>query len=255
MTKPVNRTPGIGVSGEERHFVQGPHSRFTEFLFTLKVVMEFIRGFRALHFLGPCVTVFGSARFREGHPYYELSRRMGTRLSSMGFVILTGGGPGLMEAANRGAKEAGGKSIGCNIALPKEQHPNAYLDKWVTFDHFFVRKVLLLKYSYGFVVLPGGFGTLDELFETLTLIQTGKISDFPVVLMGTEYWEPLRLQLDTMKKHGTVSEADFEHLLLTDDPDAAMAFLRKHAIDEYGLSRRRLPRPLGIFGERKWSPR
>lgn len=255
MTKPLKEVPGIGSVGEERHFVQGPHSRISELLFTLKVVVEFIRGFRALHFVGPCITVFGSARFKEGHPYYELSRQMGARISSMGFVILTGGGPGLMEAANRGAKDAGGKSIGCNIALPKEQHPNPYLDKWVTLDHFFVRKVLLLKYSFGFIVLPGGFGTLDELFETLTLIQTGKISDFPVVLMGTAYWEPLRQQLETMKQQGTVSDSDFEHLLLTDDPDAAMAFLRKHAIDEYGLTRRRVPRPIGIFGERKWSLR
>jgi uncharacterized protein (TIGR00730 family) len=242
-----------GTSGEERHFVQGPHSRFSEFLFTLKVVREFIKGFRALHFLGPCVTVFGSARFKEGHPYYELARRMGARLSSMGFVVLTGGGPGIMEAANRGAKDVGGKSVGCNITLPKEQRHNPYLDKWVTIDHFFVRKVLLLKYSYGFVVLPGGFGTLDELFETLTLIQTGKISHFPVVLMGTEYWQPLCMQLERMKQEGTASPADFDHLLITDDPDAALDFIRKHAIDEYGLSRKTPPKPIGIFGERKWS--
>jgi uncharacterized protein (TIGR00730 family) len=255
MTKPAERPSGLGSSGEERHFIQGPHSRISELFFTIKVVAEFIRGFRALHFMGPCITIFGSARFKEGHPYYGLARQMGSRISSMGFVVLTGGGPGLMEAANRGAKDAGGKSIGCNIALPKEQHPNPYLDKWVTLDHFFVRKVLLLKYSYGFVVLPGGFGTLDELFETLTLIQTGKISDFPVILMGTEYWEPLRLQLETMKRQGTVSESDFDHLLVTDDPDAAMAFLHKHAISEFGLTRRRPPRPIGLFGERKWSPR
>jgi len=253
MTIPEDKRPPRGDSVQERHFVQGPHSRFTEFVFTLKVVREFIKGFRSLHFLGPCITVFGSARFREGHAYYDLARKMGSKLSDMGFVVLTGGGPGLMEAANRGAKEVGGKSVGCNITLSKEQHPNSYLDKWVTLDHFFVRKVLLLKYSYGFVVLPGGFGTLDELFETLTLIQTGKISHFPVVLMGTDYWNPLCQQLDRMKKEGTVSESDFNHLLLTDDPASAEAFIRKHAIDEYGLARRTPPKPIGLFGERKWS--
>jgi uncharacterized protein (TIGR00730 family) len=253
MTLPQDNPKGIAASGQERHFVQGPHSRLSELLFTFKVVREFIKGFRALHFLGPCITVFGSARFREGHPYYDLARQMGNKLSTMGFVVLTGGGPGLMEAANRGAKDAGGKSVGCNIRLPKEQHPNAYLDKWVTLDHFFVRKVLLLKYSYGFVVLPGGFGTLDELFETLTLIQTGKISHFPVVLMGTAYWEPLCRQLDKMKTEGTAAASDFDHLLVTDDAEAALQFIRKHAIDEYGLTRRTPPKPIGIFGERKWS--
>ena len=240
-------------TGQERHFIAGPHSRWSEFLFTLKVVKEFIRGFRALHFIGPCVTVFGSARYHEGHEYYGLARKMGGLLSRMGFVVMTGGGPGLMEAANRGAKENDGKSVGCNIVLPKEQDPNPYLDKWVSFDHFFVRKVLLLKYSYAFVVLPGGFGTLDELFETLTLIQTKKISYFPVVLMGTSYWEPLLHQFDRMKSEHTVTLNDFDHLLVTDDPDAALAFIRKHAVEEYGLERKRVPRPLGIFGERKWS--
>lgn len=240
--------------GQERYFVTGPHSRWSEFLFTLKVMREFIRGFRALHFLGPCVTVFGSARFREGHPYYDLSRKMGGLLSKMGFVVMTGGGPGLMEAANRGAKEANGRSVGCNILLPKEQKPNDYLDKWVSLDHFFVRKVLLLKYSYAFVVLPGGFGTLDELFETLTLIQTKKISFFPVVLMGTEYWKPLIAQFEQMKSDKTVADDDFEHLLITDDTEEALAFISKYAVEEYGLKRKRVPRPLGIFGERKWSP-
>lgn len=240
--------------GQERYFVLGPHSRWSEFLFTLKVMREFIRGFRALHFLGPCVTVFGSARYKEDHPYYQLSRKMGNLLSKMGFVVMTGGGPGLMEAANRGAKEANGRSVGCNIVLPKEQKPNDYLDKWVAFDHFFVRKVLLLKYSYAFVVLPGGFGTLDELFETLTLIQTRKISFFPVVLMGKDYWSPLLVQFDRMKTDMTVTRQDFDHLIITDDTEEALAFIHKHAIEEYGLKRRRIPKPLGIFGERKWSP-
>jgi len=251
MTAPISS--GNGAPGQERFFVQGPHSRITEFIFTLKVMREFIKGFRALHFLGPCVTVFGSARFKEEHPFYQLARKMGAELSRMGFVVMTGGGPGIMEAANRGARDVGGRSVGCNIALPKEQQPNPFLDKFVTLDHFFVRKVLLLKYSYAFVVLPGGFGTLDELFETLTLIQTGKISHFPVVLMGSEYWNPLFLQLEKMNKEGTIVPEDMNHLIITDDVNAALDFIRKHSVDEYGLTKRTPPKPLGIFGERKWS--
>src|SRR5215471_5155273 len=165
----------------ERKFLEGPRTRIKELAFTMEVVGEFIRGFRALHFVGPCVTVFGSARFNENHPYYKMAREMGAGIASMGFTVMTGGGPGIMEAANRGAHEAGGYSVGCNILLPGEQKANPYLDKWITLDHFFVRKVLLLKYSYAFVVMPGGFGTMDELFETLTLIQTGKMYSFPVI--------------------------------------------------------------------------
>lgn len=251
MTKP--HPSNTESAAQERFFVQGPHSRRAEFIFTLKVVREFIKGFRALHFIGPCVTIFGSARFSEGHPYYELARTMGSKLSKMGFAIMTGGGPGIMEAANRGAKDVNGRSVGCNIRLPKEQHPNPYLDRSISLDHFFVRKVLLLKYSYAFVVMPGGFGTLDELFETLTLIQTGKISHFPVVLMGEAYWQPLCDMLKKMVAENTVSEKDLDHLLITDEPGKALAFIRQHSIDEYGLSRRRVPRPIGLFGERKWS--
>jgi uncharacterized protein (TIGR00725 family) len=155
---------------EEREFLEGPRSRWEEFVFTLSVVREFVRGFRTLHFVGPCITVFGSARFKPGHEYYELAREVGGGLAKIGFTTLTGGGPGIMEAANRGAKEQGGISVGCNIVLPHEQNPNPYLDKWVNIRYFFVRKVLLSKYSYGFVVLPGGFGTLDEFFEALTLV-------------------------------------------------------------------------------------
>ena len=150
-----------------------------------------MRGFRKLHFVGPCVTVFGSARFTAEHHYYVLAREVGQRLARAGFTVMTGGGPGIMEAANRGAKEAGGYSVGCNIELPQEQKPNPYLDRWVTFRHFFVRKLMLVKYSYAFIAMPGGFGTLDEIFETATLIQTHKIKDFPLVLVGKEYWQPL----------------------------------------------------------------
>ena len=165
-----------------------------------RIFCEFIRGFRTLHFVGACVTVFGSARFTENHPYYDLARQCGAELAKAGFTVMTGGGPGIMEAANRGAKETGGRSIGCNIQLPREQKPNPFVDQWITFRHFFVRKVMLVKYSYAFIALPGGFGTLDEIFETATLIQTGKIRDFPLVLMGIEYWRPFwTLCLSTVK--------------------------------------------------------
>ena len=165
----------------------------------LRAGRDFIRGFRALHFVGPCVTVFGSARFDEHHRYYAMAREVGGALAGLGFTVMTGGGPGVMEAANRGAREAGGRSVGCNIELPFEQEPNPYLDRWVTTEYFWVRKVLLFKYSYAFIVLPGGFGTLDELTEALTLIQTRKILQFPVVLMGRDYWAPF---------HGDVQDDD-----------------------------------------------
>src|SRR5262249_9523341 len=158
----------------------------------------------ALHFVGPCVTVFGSARFKEDHPYYELARTVGQRLAKLGFTVMTGAGPGIMEAANRGAKDVGGYSVGCNIVLPHEQKINAYLDRVVTFRHFYVRKVMLVKYSYAFAVLPGGLGTLDELFEAATLIQTGKIQNFPVVLFRKDYWQPLVDLLREMVDVGTI---------------------------------------------------
>ena len=159
-------TPG---GSDEVRFLEGPQNRTSELLRAVRIFCEFMRGFRALHFVGPCVTVFGSARFSESHPYYEMARQCGSGLARAGFTVMTGGGPGIMEAANRGAKEAGGRSIGCNIELPEEQKPNRYLDRWITFRHFFVRKVMLVKYSYAFIALPGGFGTLDEIFEAATL--------------------------------------------------------------------------------------
>ena len=179
------------AADEEQFFLEGPHGRGSEFGRAVRIFLELIRGFRALHFVGPCVTVFGSARFPEMHPYYTLTREMGAAIARAKFTVMTGGGPGLMEAANRGAKDARGASIGCNIVLPQEQKPNPYLDKWVEFRYFFVRKLMLVKYSYGFVAAPGGYGTLDELFEVATLIQTGKIKNFPIVLLGTDYWLPL----------------------------------------------------------------
>jgi uncharacterized protein (TIGR00730 family) len=186
----LNRT--TEAESKERYFLEGPHSRGSELLFSLRIFYEFIRGFRVLHFIGPCVTVFGSARFKQDHPYYPLAREIGRNLASLGFAVMTGGGPGIMEAANQGAKDANGISVGCNITIPVEQEPNPYLDHWVRFDHFFVRKVLFFKYSYAFVIMPGGFGTSDELFETLTLIQTGKISHFPVIIVGRSIGATLR---------------------------------------------------------------
>jgi len=179
------------VVPEEIRFLEGPQTRSFELARAVRIFLEFMRGFRALHYVGPCVTVFGSARFKADHPYYDMARDLGARLARVGFTVLTGGGPGLMEAANRGAREAGGRSIGCNIELPTEQRPNPYLDRWITFRHFYVRKVMLVKYSYAFVALPGGFGTLDEMFEVATLVQTGKVKEFPIVLLGQEYWRPL----------------------------------------------------------------
>jgi uncharacterized protein (TIGR00730 family) len=208
---------------------------------------EFIRGFRALHFVGPCVTVFGSARFKEDHPYYDLARKVGARLSHIGFTVMTGGGPGIMEAANRGAKEAGGTSIGCNIILPHEQEANPYLDRVVTFRYFFVRKVMLIKYSYAFVVLPGGVGTMDELFEAFTLIQTKKILDFPVVLMGKDYYQPLIDYLKRMVEAGTISPEDLDLLRVTDSVEEAMSHVREHSIEKFGL--KRVPRRSRILRE------
>jgi len=233
----------------ERYFLEGPHARTHEFRFVLKVMRQFIRGFRKLHFVGPCVTVFGSARFKDGHPYYELARRMGTEMSKLGFTIMTGGGPGIMEAANRGAKEAGGRSVGCNIHLPSEQKPNSYLDKWITLDHFFVRKVLLVKYSYAFIVMPGGFGTLDELFETITLIQTKKISHFPIILMGKSYWETMINFVNEMDDQGTISVEDLELLKVTDDVEEAIEHIRQHAVETFRLKRRKELRRVRVLGE------
>jgi uncharacterized protein (TIGR00730 family) len=245
------RSPSGSRSGrDDRAFLEGPHSRFKEVVLLWRAARDFIRGFRALHFVGPCITVFGSARFKDTHPYYEVARDVGRRLSGMGFTVMTGGGPGLMEAANRGAKDAGGLSVGCNIELPFEQEPNQYLDRWITCHYFFVRKVLLFKYSYGFVALPGGLGTLDELSEALTLIQTGKIDDFPVVLIGTAYWQPFVMLLREMTLRGAISAHDLDLLKVTDDIDEAMRHLETHAVGAFGLQRVRRRWWLGERGVR-----
>ncbi len=223
------------ASPEEEYFLEGPRSRGYELGKAFRIFRELIHGFRSLHFVGPCITVFGSARFPPGHRYYELTRELGARIARAGFTVMTGGGPGLMEAANRGAKEARGVSIGCNIILPQEQKPNPYLDKWVEFRYFFVRKMMLVKYSYGFVAAPGGFGTLDELFEVATLIQTGKIKNFPVVLLGTEYWAPMLVFLrESLLKNAAILARDLDSILVTDSPEAAIAHIQKSA-ESFGL--------------------
>ena len=245
--KKTTRPTGLRSHSEEIYFLEGPHTRKGELGFTLRVLAEFVRGFRALHFIGPSVTVFGSARFKEDHPYYRAARSVGEGLVRLGLTVITGGGPGIMEAANRGAFEAGGRSIGCNIRLPMEEGGNSYTTRSVTFRYFFVRKVLLLKYSFAFVIMPGGFGTMDECFETLTLIQTGKIENFPVVLMGVDYWSKLRGFLDAMVEAGTISAGDLDLLCFTDSVEEALAHVQKHALGRFGLS---CPiSPIRILGE------
>ena len=217
----------------------------------LRVMRDFLRGFRVLHFVGPCVTVFGSARTRPGSPHYELARRMGGEIARLGFTVMTGGGPGIMEAANRGAREAGGRSVGCNIELPFEQDPNPYLDCCVSMHYFFVRKTLLIKYSYAFVVMPGGVGTLDEMFEALTLVQTGKLQRFPIIVMGTEYWREVLGFMKTMAREGTISPGDLELVYATDSVADAIAYLRDNAITPFGLKPAGKPfRWLGELGLR-----
>jgi uncharacterized protein (TIGR00730 family) len=234
----------------DRTLLEGPHSRTKELWLVIRAIHDFINGFRTLHFVGPCITIFGSARYREGDPYYALARDVGRRVSRLGFTVMTGGGPGLMEAANRGAKDVGGRSVGCNIQLPREQEPNPYLDRSVTCRHFFVRKVLLFKYSYGFIAMPGGIGTLDELAEALTLIQTGKIEHFPIVLIGSAYWRPFTTMLAEMAQAGTIAETDLRLMLVTDDLDEAMAHLTVHAIGAFGLQARKEPTAWIWLGER-----
>ena len=220
-------------------YLDGPKSRGFELAFALRVFWQFIRGFRTLHFIGPCITVFGSARFKEGHKYYTAAREFGKRISQMGFVTMTGGGPGIMEAANRGAYESGGISVGCNIQLPFEQHPNPYMNRSITFEHFFVRKVLLTKYSYAFIIMPGGFGTMDEFFETLTLVQTQTITQFPIVLFGKEYYKDLREMIEHMIANGSCSPEDMALVLITDDIDEAMSHILTYVKKNYKIMPRR----------------
>lgn len=227
------------IPGKEQVYLEGPKSRGYELAFAFRVFRQFIKGFRTLHFVGPCITVFGSARFKEDHPYYQQGVECGKRIAQMGLTTMTGGGPGIMEAANRGAFENGGLSVGCNIQLPFEQHINPYVHKSVTFEHFFVRKVLLIKYSYAFFILPGGFGTMDEFFETLTLVQTKTLTQFPIVLFGKEYYKELVEAMNDMAVKGTISKEDMNLVLVTDDMDEAINHIKQYITANYKIRPRR----------------
>lgn len=239
---------------EEKKFLEGARSRLAELKYTLGVIGQFIKGFRTLHFLGPTVTVFGSARFNEGSLYYELARTVSHELSKKGFAIMTGGGPGIMEAGNRGAREAGGISVGCNIVLPHEQQENPYLDKFVNIDYFFVRKELLRKYSFAFVILPGGFGTLDEFFETVTLVQTLKIDKMPIVVMGLEYHKFIKDHIELMHQTKAISDEDLDLILFSDDPKEVIAYIERYAASHKGLKLKPAASTSWMLGEKKISP-
>jgi len=230
-------------------FLAGPRSRWREFLNVMNIAREFFMGLRKLHFVGPCVTFFGSARFKEDHPYYAAARELAKRVGRVGFTIMSGGGPGIMEAANRGAKEVGATSVGCNILLPHEQYANPYLDVSLTFERFFVRKVLLLKYSICFVVMPGGAGTLDELFETVTLIQTGKVKNFPILLYGKDYWGPMLLQIDRMIAEGTIGKEELKFVFVADSVEEATTLLQDRLVVMWQEAQRRKDHPKWWFLE------
>lgn len=239
----------IDIYSKDIPFIEGPRRRETELFTVIQIMMEFIRGFRTFHFCGPCITVFGSARIKEDNPYYKMTMDIGARLARMGLTVMTGGGPGLMEAANRGAREAGGRSVGCNILLPQEQDPNPYMDKWMDFQFFFVRKVMLIKYSYGFIVMPGGVGTMDELFQALTLIQTKKVTNFPVVLIGTDYYKDVIELFDKMCEEKTISETDKELFLITDSIEQAISHIQTHAVEKFNLNIKKIPKKSKLLFE------
>jgi uncharacterized protein (TIGR00730 family) len=223
----ADRLPDIvGTTEDERLLrrVERPAFLDSDPWRALRILSEFVEGFDALAAIGPAVTVFGSARVSEDDPTYTLARVIGRQLAEAGYAVITGGGPGVMAAANRGCQEAGGLSVGCNVELPHEQALNPYVDLGVEFRYFFARKTMFVKYADGFVILPGGFGTLDELFEALTLIQTGKIEHFPVVLVGTSYWAGLLAWArEVLLPAEAVGASDLELLTVTDDPDEVVA--------------------------------
>jgi uncharacterized protein (TIGR00730 family) len=239
MDASTKTTNSVFIPPKQHVFLDGPKSRGYELGFAWRVFKQFIKGFRNLHFMGPCVTVFGSARFKEDHIYYTKAREFGKRIAEMGLTTMTGGGPGIMEAANRGAFENGGKSVGCNVQLPFEQKANPYMQKTVTFEHFFVRKVLLVKYSYAFIIMPGGFGTMDEFFETLTLVQTKTVTQFPIVIFGKEYYRPLLQTLELMALEGTIAKEDMNLVLITDDIDEAMNHIYTYISTNYKVKPRK----------------
>ena len=234
----------------ESKFLQGPRSRFNEFFFTVRVMASFIKGFRKMHFIGPCVTIFGSARFTPDSIHYQNAEKMGADLSKLGFTIMTGGGPGIMEAANKGAYEAGGLSVGVNIILPFEQEPNPYLHKWIDIRYFFVRKFLLIKYSYAFIVMPGGMGTLDELFEAITLKQNNMIEDFPIVIFDREYHKELIGHIELMAKNESISFEDMDLYFVTDSAEEVVKHLKIHAIKKFGLTKEKY-KPKWWYGENR----
>jgi uncharacterized protein (TIGR00730 family) len=227
------------VPGKEQVYLDGPKSRGYELAFAFRVFKQFLKGFRTLHFVGPCITVFGSARFKPDSEYYLQAVEFGRRIAAMGFTTMTGGGPGIMEAANKGAFENGGLSVGCNILLPFEQHLNPYVQKAVTFEHFFVRKVMLVKYSYAFIIMPGGFGTMDEFFETITLVQTKTLTQFPIVLFGKDYYRELIETMNDMAERGTISKEDLNLVLVTDDHEEAMNHIKQYITTNYKVRPRR----------------
>ncbi len=249
MTYLLMATKNRVINSRLEEYLEGPKSRGRELGFATDVFFQIIRAVRKLHFIGPCITVFGSARFKEGNRYYDVAREFGKRIADTGFTTITGGGPGIMEAANRGAFENGGYSVGCNIQLPFEQKHNPYMHKWFTFKHFFVRKTLLIKYSYAFIIMPGGFGTMDEFFETLTLIQTKVITQFPIVLYGKEYYQPLMDFMQFLAREATIAEADLKLVLLTDDVDEAMHHISTYISSNYTIKKR--PKPFWALFEKK----
>lgn len=235
---------------KEIQFLEGPQSRWKDFKYALSVFFEFIKGFRALHFVGPCVTVFGSARFKEDHIFYKQARKLSGEIAKLGFTIMTGGGPGIMEAANRGAKDVGGRSVGCNIILPKEQNHNPYLDKWVDIKYFFLRKMLLIKYSYAFIVMPGGFGTLDEFYEALTLLQTDKIEMFPIIIWDKQFYQHILKHNQLMVEEGTISIHDKSLYLVSESIEETVAYIKEKSIRAFGLKYMEPKKPFRGFFEK-----
>ncbi len=219
-------------SEQEREFLTQTRTPQKELVRLKRIQKEFGRGFRELYRLGPAVTVFGSARFKQNHRYYKLAQTVGGELARAGFATLTGGGPGIMEAANRGAHEAGGASYGLNIILPHEQTANPYVDKSIQFRYFFTRKVMLVKYSCAFIVMPGGLGTLDELFEAATLVQCGKIGPFPVILMDERFWEGMRRWGQFMIGQGVYTQDELSFGWVTDSPQEAVDVIRRSLLPE-----------------------
>ena len=240
----------IKLSNNESLFIRGPLSRLKELLFTFKVQYNFIKAFRKLHFVGPCVTIFGSARFTPDSEHYKNAERIGAEISKLGFTIMTGGGPGIMEAANKGAFENNGYSVACNIILPFEQKPNPYLHRWIDIPYFFVRKVILMKYSYAFIVMPGGVGTLDELFEAITLIQTKVVKDFPIVIFDSKYYKDLCHHIENLAENGSISKEDLKLLFVTDSIPELIKHIEENSIKKFGLTEKKY-KPKWWFFEKK----